>query len=110
MSGSRIVVSRARKPQVVLLLSFVWLLLAAGFLGCVIAKTGDPPDGSPLYYLCVRPLAALAPMFGSVWLLAVLLPHWSRISRMQKGAVFSALFGALALCTWVFFTVWRMRA
>ena len=102
--------SQERKPPMRLLLSFVWLLLGAAILACVISKAGDPPDGSPLYYLGIRPIASLAPFLGAVWLVAVLVPHWPRVSVAQRILLFSTLIAAASLCTWVFYTVWRLRA
>ena len=109
MSGSWIV-SSERKPPVRLLLAFLWLVLAGAVLGCLISNAGDPPDGSPVYYLGIRPLASLAPLFGAIWLCSVLTPHWPRVSPTQKLSLLLTLVAAASLCAWVFYTVWRMRA
>jgi len=109
MSGSWIV-SQERKPPVRLLLAFVWLLLGGAVLACIISKAGDPPDGSPVYYLFIRPLASLAPLFGAIWLFALVAPHWSRIRAPQRASLLFTLIASATFCAWVFYTVWRMRA
>jgi len=104
------VVSSESKPPVRMLLSFIWLVLVGAVLGCLVSKAGDPPDGSPLYYLGVRPLASLAPFFGAIWLCLVLVPHWPQVSRTQRVSLLITVMAAASLCAWVFYTVWRMRA
>lgn len=107
MSGFWIL-SQKRKPPVPFFLLFLWFVLMGAALGCLVSRAGDPPDGSPLYYLGVRPLAALAPLLAAIWLLLLLAPHWSKVHRMQKVALLTALIAAAGLCAWVFYTVWRV--
>jgi len=108
MIGS--IVSKEKKPPVRMLLSFAWLVLVGAVLGCLVSKAGDPPDGSPLYYLGVRPLASLAPLLGAIWLSSVLAPHWGHVSRAHKLSLLIAFIASATLCAWVFYTVWHMRA
>ena len=94
-----------RSPSAAFLIAFCWLLVAGAILVCAVAKIGNPPDGSAFFYYGIRPPASVAPIFGVVWALVILLPKWRQVSVAQKLLLFFAFATAVAISAWVFHTV-----